>query len=92
MTKKKNTIKREMAKIVRQKIPSSYMEYFDIIEGGKENVTVLRALALAQVKKGLEGDLKAAEFIEKILSSGDDEVQSDSFGVVVKVVGEENGA
>ncbi len=92
MTKKKNTIKREMAKIVRQKIPSSYIESFDIGEGGKENVTVLRALALAQVKKGLEGDLKAAEFIEKLLCSGDEEVHSDNFGVVVKVVGGEDGA
>lgn len=92
MTKKKNTIKREMAKIVRRKIPSSYMESFDIIDGGKENVTVLRALALAQVKKGLEGDLKAVEFIEKLLCSGEEEVQNDNFGVVVKVVGEENGA
>lgn len=91
MTKKKNTIKSEMAKIVRRKIPSSYMESFDIIGDGKDNVTVLRALALAQVKKGLEGDLKAAEFIEKLLNVGEEEIQNDDFGVVVKVVSEENG-
>ena len=92
MTKKKNTIKREMAKIVRKKLPSGYTDSFELIDDGNKKVTILRAIALAQVKKGLEGDLKAAEFIEKLLDSEEESVTSGDFGVVVKVVGEENGA
>ncbi len=90
MTKKKNTIKREMAKIVRRKLPSGYSDSFDLGDNGK--VTILRAIALAQVKKGLEGDLKAAEFIEKLLDSEEEKEPSENFGVVVRVVGEEDGA
>ncbi|MBE6911862.1 MAG: hypothetical protein E7473_04995 [Ruminococcaceae bacterium] len=92
MAKEKNTIKREMAKIVRKKLPSSYAEGFDFGEDGKGSVTVLRAIALAQVKKSLEGDLRATEFIEKLLCSGEESVENENFDVVVKVVGEENGA
>ena len=92
MTKKKNTIKREMSKIVRKKISPSYLDSLEIVDGEKGEVSILRAVALAQVKKGLEGDLRAAEFIEKLLCSDDEEAAADSFDVVVKVVGGNDGA
>lgn len=92
MAKRKNTIKGEMAKIVRKKVSSSYMESLGLGNGEEENVTILRAIALAQVKKGLEGDLKATEFIEKLLDTEEENTSVENFGVVVRVVGGEDGA
>ena len=90
---KKKSIKNELLKIVRKKVSPSCLEELGIASNGKENLSVLSAIALAQVKKGLEGDLKAAMFIEGLINNDEKtEEGASSFDVVVKVVGEENGA
>ena len=87
MAKRSSSIKSELRKIVRRKIDASYLSELGIVFGFKEKPSILQAIALAQVKKGLEGDLKAAMFIEEIL--GGDEAEMDSVcDVVVKVLGE----
>ncbi len=90
MAKKQKTIKSELLKIVRKKLSPEYLEKAGIAELARKQPSVIEALALAQVKKGLEGDLKAAVFIEELL----DDTEADGaqpYDVVVKVVGEENG-
>ncbi len=90
MTKKQNSIKAELLKIVRKKISAEYLEKVGLSDLAKKRPSILEALALAQVKKGLEGELKAAMFIEELL----DDTETDCarpYDVVVKVVGEENG-
>ena len=90
MAKEKNSIKGELSKIVRKKVAAPYLEKLGVVANEKANINILEAIALAQVKKGLEGDLKAAMFIEQMLSDNQTE-SAPSFDVVVKVVGEENG-
>lgn len=90
MTKKQNSIKAELLKIVRKKISAEYLEKTGISELAKKRPSVIEGLALAQVKKGLEGDLKAAMFIEELLGGTDSDC-ARPYDVVVKVVGEENG-
>lgn len=90
MTKKQKTIKSELQKIVRGKLPAEYLENVGLSELCAKPPSVLRALALAQVKKGLEGDLKAAVFIEELLDDSENAENAAPFDVVVKVVGEEN--
>ena len=86
MAKKRNSIKDELSKIVRKKVSPSYAEELGIVGDKKESMSVIRAIAMAQVKKGLEGDLKAAMFIEELLDNDDGE-SAAPFDVVVKVVG-----
>ena len=84
----KSTIRGELAKIVRKKVEPSYLKKLGVPVGVKRTPSVLQAIALAQVKKGLEGDLKAAEFIEKLLYD-DGEAQSEAekeFNVVIKML------
>ncbi len=84
----KSTIRGELAKIVRKKVEPSYLKKLGVPVGVKKTPSVLQAIALAQVKKGLEGDLKAAEFIEKLLCD-DGEAQSEAekeFNVVIKML------
>ena len=92
MAKKKSSIKSELAKIVRKKVEPSYLESLGIVADGRKNLSVLQAIALAQVKKGLEGDLRAAEFIEETLEENGEPGAQAPFDVVVKVVSEANGA
>lgn len=89
----KSTIRGELAKIVRKKVEPSYLEKLGVPVDVKNSPSVLQAIALAQVKKGLEGDLKAAEFIEKLLcDDGDVEnEEAQGFDVVVKVVDGSDG-
>ena len=87
MAKRSSSIKSELRKIVRRKIDSSYLSELGIVFGFKEKPSILQAIALAQVKKGLEGDLKAAMFIEEILGGHEAEIDSVC-DVVVKVLGE----
>ena len=92
MAKKKYTLKNELRKIVRKRVDPSYIEKLGIGVEIPERTNVLQAIALAQVKKGLEGDLKAAEFIEELLYEAEEPTDSnESLDVVVKVVGAENG-
>lgn len=89
----KSTIRGELAKIVRKKVEPSYLKKLGVPVEVKKSSSVLQALALAQVKKGLEGDLKAAEFIEKLLCDNG-EAQSETeqgFDVVVKVLDSSDG-
>ncbi len=90
MTKKQKTIKSELLRIVRKKLSAEYLEKAGIAELTRKNPSVVEALALAQVKKGLEGDLKAAVFIEELLGNAEAE-SATPCDVVVKVVGGENG-
>jgi len=90
MTKKKGTIKSEIAAIVRKKVDPSYLDSLGIVANGTKSPSVLQAIALAQVKKGLEGDLKAAQFIEELLSDDGITERTAPFDVVVKVVGDGN--
>ncbi len=93
MAHAKNTIRGELAKIVRKKVEPSYLEKLGVPVEVKKSPSILQAIALAQVKKGLEGDLKAAEFIEKLLCDNGD-VQSKTekeFDVVVKVLDDPDG-
>lgn len=88
MAHAKSTIRGELAKIVRKKVEPSYLEKLGVPVEVKKSPSVLQAIALAQVKKGLEGDLKAAEFIEKLLGDNGG-VQSGAekeFDVIVKVL------
>ena len=87
MAEKGATIRGELSKIVRRKVDASYAENLGILDGKKKTLSVCRAIALAQVKKGLEGDLKAAEFIEKVLSEGESKENDAEFRVELKVVG-----
>ncbi len=90
MTKKQNSIKAELLKIVRKKLSGEYLEKTGISELAKKRPSVIEGLALAQVKKGLEGDLKAAMFIEELLGETETE-GARPFDVIVKVIGGENG-
>ena len=90
MTKRQNSIKAELLKIVRKKLSAEYLEKSGISELARKRPSVIEALALAQVKRGLEGDLKAAMFIEELLDDTETE-SARPFDVVVKVVGGENG-
>ena len=92
MAKKKDSIKRELAKIVRKKVEPSYLEKLGIVADTAKHPSILQAIALAQVKKGLEGDLKAAEFIEELLCDNEENGSCAPFDVVVKVVGGNDGA
>lgn len=93
MAHAKNTIRGELAKIVRKKVEPSYLEKLGVPVEVKKSPSVLQAIALAQVKKGLEGDLKAAEFIEKLLcdNGGVQSGTEKEFDVVVKVLDDQNG-
>ena len=93
MAHAKRTIRGELAKIVRKKVEPSYLEKLGVPVEVKESPSVLQAIALAQVKKGLEGDLKAAEFIEKLLcDNGDTRSGAEhEFDVVVKVLENPDG-
>ena len=88
--KKRSSIKLEIESLVREKVDQSYIErlggVFD--SGLGADVSVCRAIAMAQVKKGLEGDLKAAEFIEDILTDCKQDSGDSPFELVLKVVGE----
>ena len=90
MAKKRHTLKRELERIVRQRLEDEYLDKLGIGALAKKNPSVLQAIALAQVKKGLEGDLRAAEFIEELLDE-EEIAEAAPFDVVVKVVGEGNG-
>ncbi len=90
MAEKRNSIREELSKIVRKKISPEYAETLGITNADKKGMSVMRAIAMAQVKKSLEGDLKAAMFIEELLGNENGEGASP-FDVVVKVVGESNG-
>lgn len=90
MTKRQNSIKAELLKIVRKKLDAEYLEKTGLAELAKKRPSVIEGLALAQVKKGLEGDLKAAMFIEELLDGTETE-SARPFDVIVKVVGGENG-
>ncbi|MBQ8003986.1 MAG: hypothetical protein IJ299_02730 [Oscillospiraceae bacterium] len=94
MANAKSSIKGELAKIVCKKVEPSYLESLGILSGITKSPSILQAIALAQVKKGLEGELKAAEFIEKLLCSNSEEKEegADSFDVVVKVLDGNDGA
>lgn len=92
MAKRKNSIKRELAKIVRKKVEPSYLEKLGVVSDSTKHPSILQAIALAQVKKGLEGDLKAAEFIEELLCDDEENDSCAPFDVVVKVVGGSDGA
>lgn len=92
MAKTKSSIKGELAKIVRKKVEPSYLESLGIVAGATKEPSILQAIALAQVKKGLEGDLKAAEFIEELLCDDEGGDTGAPFDVVVKVVENGNGA
>ncbi len=87
--KRKNSIRQEIESLVRQRVDPMYLERI----GGVVNtdcdgdVSVCRAIAMAQVKKGLEGDLRAAEFIEEILSEDAGDGTDSPFRLVLKVVG-----
>ena len=93
MAHAKNTIRWELAKIVRKKVEPSYLEKLGVPVEVKKSPSILQAIALAQVKKGLEGDLKAAEFIEKLLcDNGDVQIKTEKeFDVVVKVLDDPDG-
>ena len=88
MAHAKSTIRGELAKIVRKKVEPSYLKKLGVPVEVKKSPNVLQAIALAQVKKGLEGDLKAAEFIEKLLCDNGDtqSKEKEDFDVVVKVL------
>ena len=86
--KKMPSIKEEILNLLREPVPEEYSEKLGIAEG--EQTTICRAIAMAQVKKGLDGDLKAAEFIEEISEETGQE-KEDAFRLTVKVVGAENG-
>ncbi len=89
MAHAKSTIRGELAKIVRKKVEPSYLEKLGVPVEVKKTPSVLQAIALAQVKKGLEGDLKAAQFIEQILCDNagvQSEEEQRGFDVVVKVL------
>lgn len=89
MAKRKSSIKSELAKIVRKRVATPYLEKLGVVEGATKAPSILQAIALAQVKKGLEGDLRAAEFIEELLSCDEEEGSGDApFGVEIKVVGD----
>ena len=90
MTKKQKSIKGELLKIVRKKLSAEYLEKTGISELVRKRPSVIEGLALAQVKKGLEGDLKAAMFIEELLDGNETE-SAHPYDVVVKVIGGENG-
>ena len=90
MAEKKNSIREELSKIVKKKISPEYAEQLGITNTDKKSMSVMRAIAMAQVKKSLEGDLKAAMFIEEILDDSDSE-SAPPFDVVVKIVGEGDG-
>ncbi|MBR5543236.1 MAG: hypothetical protein IKU65_03990 [Oscillospiraceae bacterium] len=91
MTKRKNSIKGELEKIVRKKISPEEASQYGLEAMDTKNMSILRAIAMAQVKRGLEGDLKAAVFIEELLGNDEDGGSATPFDVVVKVVGERNG-
>lgn len=93
MAHAKSTIRGELAKIVRKKVEPSYLEKLGVPVEVKKSPSVLQAIALAQVKKGLEGDLKAAEFIEKLLcdNGGTQSGKEQEFDVVVKVLDDPDG-
>ena len=90
MTKRKSSIKGELSRIVRQKVPEEYLEKMEIPRLSGKCTSVMKALALAQVKKGLEGDLKAAMFIEELLDDEKTET-AEPYDVVVRVIGTEDG-
>lgn len=90
MTKRKASIKGELLRIVRKKVPEEYLEKMEFPKLSGKSPSVVKALALAQVKKGLEGDLKAAMFIEELL--GDEKTDAaEPYDVVVRVVGAGDG-
>ena len=90
LAEKNATIRGELLKIIRRKVDPSYAENLGILDGRKKSLSVCRAIALAQVKKGLEGDLKAAEFIENVLSDDvGEENNGAEFRVELKVVGDD---
>ncbi len=95
--KKVNSIKREIEALLKKNVTPTYLEQRigNIVDADAgDNVSVCRAIAMAQVKKGLEGDLRAAEFIEDILA-GEEEAEDPKFELVLKVVnpsGAKNGA
>ncbi len=93
MAHAKGTIRGELAKIVRKKVEPSYLKKLGVPVGVKKSPSVLQAIALAQVKKGLEGDLKAAEFIEKLLCDDGEEQneKGQEFDVVVRVLDDPDG-
>ena len=90
MAEKKNSIRDEISKIVKKKVSPEYAEALGITSSDRKRMSVMKAIAMAQVKKSLEGDLKAAMFIEEILDDSDGE-SAPPFDVVVKIVGENNG-
>ena len=89
----KGTIRGELAKIVRKKVEPSYLKKLGVPVGLEKSPSVLQAIALAQVKKGLEGDLKAAEFIEKLLrDNGEEQNEAEKeLDVVVRVLDGQDG-
>ncbi len=90
MAKRRTSIKRELQKIVRRRLSDEELSEKGIPIFGRKSASVIEALALAQVKKGLEGDLKAAMFIEELLGTAEDD-GAQSYDVVVRVVGGQNG-
>ena len=94
VTIKKSSIKDEMTKIVRKRVEPSYLEKFGIVSDTNRKVSILQAIALAQVKKGLEGDLKAAMYIEQLLADENkaEAAEESVYDIVVKVIGESDGA
>ncbi len=89
MAKRSSSIKNELQRIVRRKIDASYLSELGIVFGFKEKPSILQAIELAQVKKGLEGDLKAAMFIDEILGGNEADLGSGC-DVVVRVLGEDD--
>lgn len=90
MAKRQTSIKGELRKIVRRRLSDEEVSEKGLSVLGKKNPSVIEALALAQVKKGLEGDLKAAIFIEELLGNNEDD-GAQSYDVVVRVVDNKNG-
>ncbi len=87
--KRVNSIRREIEALLKRNIDPIYLEQRigKIVDADAcDNVSVCRAIAMAQVKKGLEGDLRAAEFIEDILA-GEEEAEEPKFELVLKVEG-----
>lgn len=93
VAKKRQSISGELRKIVRKNVSAPYIERLGVLSEEVSNMSVLRAIALAQVKKGLDGDLKATELIEEMLTSEEELLpeQEQTPEIVVRVVSSENG-
>ncbi len=86
--KKKTSIKEEILNLLREPVPEEYSEKLGL--GDAEETTICRAIAMAQVKKGLDGDLRAAEFIG-VISDETEQEKEEPFKLTVNIVGAENG-